>query len=235
MEIVETTACKDSFEAHDRDRRMFEREFCRRLANEPGFVGDKLDIGCGGAFPKAFETILEQMGVVDGVDPFPVVHGHAGLRNRWHGMFEHADIPSNAYDLAYAYNVVEHIELAKPFFETLRRVLKPGGVFWALTPHGRHPFCRCVKLVQALGLKKSAAKRGEGLNDYPAYYKLNRVEDIAAAAEQAGFTQLQAVYIPGVQWDHYFPKALRFIPHLHDKIRGLKKNKAMLVLAYRLE
>ncbi|MFI4860773.1 MAG: class I SAM-dependent methyltransferase [Phycisphaerales bacterium JB063] len=235
MQIVETTACNASFETHDQDRALFQGEFCRRLAAEPKFAGEKLDIGCGGGFPRAFDSIRDLMGVVDGVDPFPEVNDHAGLRNRWHGTFEQADIPTDGYDLAYAYNVVEHIEHAAPFFETLRRVLKPGGVFWALTPHGKHPFCKCVKLVQKLRLKNTAGKHADDYNEYPSYYRLNRVEDIAAAAERAGFEKLETVYIPSVQWDHYFPRPMRFVPHLYDKVRGLKKPNAMLILAYRLE
>ncbi|MEO0515177.1 MAG: class I SAM-dependent methyltransferase [Planctomycetota bacterium] len=235
MQITESIACVDSFDSHHRDRSMFQKEFCRRLMGEPSFAGAKLDIGCGGDLPEALTPIREQLGVVDGVDPFPEVEGHPLLRNRWHGELEKVDIPSEAYDLAYAYNVVEHIPTAEPFFETVRRVLKPGGVFWALTPHGKHPFAKCVRLVEGLRMKHRVAEANEGVNDYPAYYRLNRLKDIAAAASAAGFTKLEMVYMPCVQWDHYFPKGFKFIPHLHDRILGLKRKNSMLVLAYRLE
>lgn len=214
---------------------MYMRAFVDRLLGESAFAGEKLDIGCGGRLNPCLHPLHEHIGTFDGVDPFPQVNDHPTLRNRWHGTFEDSDIPDNVYDLAFAYNVVEHIQNADTFFAKLRKVLKPGGVFWGITPNGTHPFCMIVKLIQKLGIKKLMARRHEGANEYPAYYRLNRVRDIAAAAGRAGFSRLDAVYIPCLQWDQYFPKPLRFLPHLYDRVLGLKRRHAMLLLAYRLQ
>lgn len=235
MHVTETTACLGSFQDHDRDRTMFMTEFCRRLKLEPGLRGEVLDIGCGGDLAGTMQALNDEMKVYDGVDPSPTVLNHPRLRRRWQGLFEAVDIPSNTYDLAVSSFVVEHIPEADSFFQTLRRVLKPGGVFWALTPQGHHPFCRCVRLVEWLKLKKTIAERQEGVNSYPAYYRLNRRNDIVRSASKAGFTSLDMVFIPSIHWDTYFPRPLRFLPHLHDRVTGLRRKKSMLCLAYRLQ
>jgi len=59
---------------------------------------------------------------------------HPALENRWQGEFETAPIPEQTYDLAIAFNVVEHIKNSRSFIDRVAAILKPGGVFWALTP-----------------------------------------------------------------------------------------------------
>lgn len=235
MQITESIECQVSYGEHDKDRTLFQKAFCERLGKEPQLGGRVLDIGCGPDIPEGLTPLRSRLINLDGVDPSEEVNRHPQLKNRWHGPFETADIPSAAYDLAYAYNVVEHIADPKPFFATLRRVLKPGAAFWALTPHGRHPFCFCVRTVENLNLKKWIASRNEGVNDYPAYYRLNRVKEIARAAEGCGFSRLDVIYIPSVHWDTYFPRPLRFVPRWHDRLLGLKRKGSMLLLAYRLQ
>lgn len=235
MQVSTSTACSATYEAHDRDRAMCEREFRRRLVAEPGFAGEKLDVGCGGNLPQALSDLRDRIGVLDGVDPSDAVRSHPLLRNRWMGTFESANIPSAQYDLAYAYNVMEHIEAAGPFLTTLRRVLKPGGAFWAFTPHALHPFARAVRIIERLGLKHGMAAKNAHLNDYPAYYRLNSKRRIAAAARVAGFSKLEVVYVPCLHWDMYFPTPVRFLPHLYDRLVGVRFRPFMLLLAYRLE
>lgn len=234
MEITEEVACRVSFAEHDRDRSLFQKEFVRRLLAEPGLDGRVLDIGCGPDLPSALEPLRTRLMNLDGVDVIDEIQNHPQLKNHWKSPMESAPVPESAYDLAYAYNVVEHITDAEPFLRAVRRTLKPGGAFWALTPQGHHPFCRCVRLVENLSLKKYIAKRDAGVNDYPAFYRLNRVKDIAQAATAAGFTRLQAIYLPCVQWDRYFPRWVRFVPHIHDRVLGLRRPRSMLVLAYKL-
>lgn len=235
MQITETRLCVDTYAAHKADTSMFQREFCRLLSNEPAFEGPKLDIGCGGQFPPEFGDFNQRMGIVDGVDPFEKVNEHPGLRNRWNAKFEDAQIPEDGYDLAFAYNVMEHVENANSFFNSLRKVLKPGGAFLALTPNGSHPFAKCVRLVQALGLKDRMTADHDGWNDYPAYYRANRKRDIADAAQQAGFTKLDLFYIPCTGWANYFPRRLRWVPALYDRPLGVPRMRSSSLIAYRLE
>jgi SAM-dependent methyltransferase len=223
------------YAALDRDRFSYIAKFRELLYAEDRIRGRVLDIGCGGEFPPPTRDLDQVAAQVDGVDPMAAVHGHPGLTLRWEGKFSDVDIPRQAYDLAYAFNVVEHIERARPFFETVRQVLKPGGVFWAHTPHGHHPFCTLSRALEVLGFKKKFAEGNEFVNDYPAYYRMNTAAQVLLAIEGLGFSSARFVYLPCINWDLYFPRALRWGPHLYDRVLGSRFNRFKIVIAYRLE
>lgn len=224
-----------SFSHLYRDRSGFQREFVKRVLAEPGIKGRVLDIGCGPAVCPPIAEIATAAGQLDGVDPTPAVKDHPALVERWCGTLDTVDVPSEAYDLAYAYNVVEHVAAARPFFQTVKRVLKPGGVFWALTPHGRHPFCSAVKLTQAVKFKQKLAEKNEGINSYPSYYRLNKPNSVIKAIDGLGFTKADFFVMPCMQWDHYFPKFLRWMPNIFDWMLGTRAAFSMLIFMYRLQ
>jgi len=217
-----------------RDRSGFQRWFCDRLQAEPGMRGRVLDIGCGPSLPPPLAPLSGLPAQFDGVDPGADLDGRSDLTLRWTTGFEEAPIPEAGYDLALAYNVVEHISAAKPFFDKLARVLKPGGVFWALTPHAWHPFAHCVRAVQSLRLKEAYARNRSGINDYPAYYRLNSPSQVTSAIDSNEFSAAEFFRLPCMQWDRYFPSMLRFVPHAYDRLVGLDRGPFMLLFAMRL-
>ena len=217
------------------DRSSFQRRFRDLLFQEAGMRGRVLDIGCGSAVPPAIDGVQQRAAQLDGVDIDAAVLSHPSLGCRWHAPFEVAQIPNGSYDAAYSYNVVEHIARPRPFFEKVGAVLKPGGVFWALTPHGRHPFCRLTRLIERLGLKQVFAARAEGVNSYPAYYRMNTPRQVMRAIEGIGFASADFYYLPCTNWDQYVPSPLRWGPNLYDRFLGARVGPCMLLLAYRLE
>ena len=156
-----------------RDRSSFQRAFCARILGEPAFKGAVLDIGCGSGLPPALAPLSRGYARLDGVDPDAAIAAHPYLTRRWAGRLEDASVPRGEYDLAYAYNVVEHIGDPAPFLAAVHAVLKPGGVFWALTPHGRHPFAVLSRSLELAGAGLHGAicraARRPTVNDYPAY------------------------------------------------------------------
>jgi SAM-dependent methyltransferase len=216
------------------DRNGFQRWFCDRLEAEPGMRGRVLDIGCGPAFPGPLARISRLPSQLDGVDPAADISGRTDLTLGWPTGFEDAAIPEAAYDLAFAYNVVEHIATARPFFEKVSRVLKPGGVFWALTPHALHPFAYLVRAVQGLRFKQQYARNHAGINDYPAYYRLNCVSQVTRAVGDERFAKAEFYRLPCMNWDSYFAPPLRFIPHAYDRVAGVKRGPFMLLFAMQL-
>jgi SAM-dependent methyltransferase len=216
------------------DRKGFQRWFCDRLGAEPGMRGRVLDIGCGPSLPKALTPLSGLPAQLDGVDPGADISSRTDLTLRWNTAFEDADIPEAAYDLAFAYNVVEHIPSARPFFEKLARVLKPGGVFWALTPAALHPFASLVGAVQGLRFKERYARNRPGVNDYPAYYRLNSPRQVSQAVGEEWFVEADFFRLPCMNWDSYFPAVLRFIPHAYDRLAGIHRGPFMLLFAMRL-
>jgi SAM-dependent methyltransferase len=193
-----------------------------------------LDVGCGADRQEFLRPIERLASAIDGVDPSVEVLSHPSLRNRWHATLEDADLPENTYDLAFAYNVVEHIPNPVSFLDKIHRVLKPGGRFLALTPHAIHPFPRAVRLVEWLSLKQAAAAANEDINDYPAYYRLNSVGSLQRHMP-AGFDLITAWRLPCRQWDQYFPAPLRIFPWLYDLALGDRVDGLMLLFAFEIQ
>lgn len=216
------------------NRSQFQSAFAElvRSRARPGCV--VLDVGCGGKRPAFLRPIENIASAIDGVDPSDEVAEHPALRNRWHATLEDADIPDNTYDLAFAYNVVEHITDPVSFLEKIHRVLKPGGRFLALTPHAIHPFARAVRFVEWLSLKQKAAAANDAINDYPAYYRLNSVGSLKRNMP-AGFDLIKAWRLPSRQWDIYFPKVSRVIPWMYDLALGDRVQGLMLLFAFELQ
>jgi SAM-dependent methyltransferase len=222
-------------------RSHFQHVFAARLLAEPGLKGRVLDIGCGGGLPVALRGQDRLFPNLDGVDVSETVAGHPLLRNRWRGCFEDSPVPAASYDLSFAYNVVEHIPDARRFFEKVSAVLKPGGVFWALTPNGSHPFCLLSRSIELIGMKPLLARairsktKQNIINDIPSYYRLNRAGQVLRAIRALPFVKAHFVYVACVQWDTLFPVPLRWLPHGFDRVLGNRLGRCMLVLAYRLE
>ena len=206
----------------------------QRLLAEPGARGRVLDIGCGGRLYPPMDRILGVCRQLDGVDPSDAVMNHPNLAERWHAPLEAASVPAGAYDMAYASYVLEHLTEPRAFFVKVRAVLRPGGVFWALTPNGTHPFCTATRLVQVLGAKRTIAERADGMNAYPAYYRANTAGAITRAVEGLGFESAAFYYVPSLNWRHYFPRGARWVRAAYDWLLGTRWRYCMLQLACRL-
>jgi SAM-dependent methyltransferase len=242
LQITEETVMRGRpFIQLDGQRSEFQRIFASRVLAEPALKGRVLDIGCGGGLPIALRGHDQAFENLDGVDVSDAVTRHPLLKNRWVGPFEESRLPEGAYDLCYAYNVVEHIKDAPRFFAKLSTVLKPGGVFWALTPNGTHPFCIISRSIELLGLKPAltrvirARTHENNINEISSYYQLNRRSQVTRALKTLPFVKAHFLYIPCVQWDTFFPPAVRWLPHAYDRTLGNRFGRRMSVLAYRLE
>lgn len=73
------------------------------------------------------------------------------------GELSAAGFPSNHFDVVTASEVVEHVAEPKALIAEIARVLRPGGLLWATTPHGRGLSAR------ALGLNWSVVSPPEHL------------------------------------------------------------------------
>jgi len=224
------------------DRCQFERAFVNLLLDSPQFQGRVLDIGCGSGLPDPLKPLAGRYGVLDGVDPNPAIVEHPLLHQRWHSSLESSGVSDNAYDLAYSYNVLEHIADPQPFLAKVHRLLKPNGVFWGLTPNAVHPFAVLSRFIEIVGLK-GYARRKLGLaengqmrvNDYPAYYRCNSPAAVRRAVQGIGFRRATFYFHPCVQWDNYFPSRLRWVPQAYDFVFGTRFTPLMQVFMFRLE
>jgi len=223
-------------------RTAFEAAFANLLLNAPQRHGRVLDIGCGDGLPGALECLWDKLRVLDGVDPDPAIARHPLLQQRWQAPLEQSDVPEQTYSLAYAYNVVEHLADARPFFKKVYALLQPGGVFFGLAPNANHPFAVLSRMIEVAGLK-AFARRSIGLaetgemrvNDYPAYYRCNSPRAVGRAVRDLGFREVTFYFHPCVQWDNYFPRWLRWAPHSYDYLLGSRLTPLMQVFMVRLQ
>jgi SAM-dependent methyltransferase len=224
------------------ERTAFEGAFARLLWEAPQRHGRVLDIGCGDNLPAALACLRGQFGTLDGVDPDPAIARHPLLKQRWQAPLEASGVPDEAYAMAYAYNVVEHLPDPRPFLKKVHALLEPGGVFYALAPNAVHPFAVLSRSIEVVGLKEFARKRiglaetGEmRVNDYPAYYRCNSPSAVRRAIRGIGFREVTFYFHPCVQWDNYFPRCLRWAPHTYDYVLGSRLTSLMQVFMFRLQ
>jgi len=137
---------------------------------------------------------------------------------------EHPD----RFDVAFAVFVMEHVADPVEFIEAAARVLKPGGVFMAITPNQWHYFGLTTWATSRLGLNEWLLRqvRDPGqVDDYHfrTEYRINSIRSICRHLGHAGFSDVEFR-----MWD--LPRL--YEPYLPDRLAGLAT--AWSGAAYRL-
>src|SRR4029079_13822018 len=96
--------------------------------------------------------------------------------------------PDGTFDLVFSIYVLEHIPDPRAFAGEMRRLLRPGGIFMALTQNLYH----YVSMISALtpeGFHKWVnLKRGRAEEDtFPTFYRLNTRSALTRHFTAAGF------------------------------------------------
>jgi 2-polyprenyl-3-methyl-5-hydroxy-6-metoxy-1,4-benzoquinol methylase len=226
------------FSYHDKRRAHFQQLYADFLVNEPGLRGKVLDIGCGHGTNPTLERIKHLLGHVDGVDPFPVVQPHPLIQERWTCALEDLPVPAASYDMAYSYNVIEHVDNPNVFLRKAVELIKPGSCYWSMSPNTWHPFSIAVRALQAVNLKNAYRNTiAPQANDYPAHYKLCSAARVLRAIkqEQLNVAKIDFYYIHCVQWDSFFPASLRFVPHSIDSTLILRTQSLANIFMFRIQ
>lgn len=105
-----------------------------------------VDIGCGaGSFLMAAKRANWD---AEGVEVSPATVER--LRNSglkvFSGELAHAAFPTAHFDVVTASELIEHVHDPSSLIAEIARVLRPGGLFWATTPHARGVSARILKL-----------------------------------------------------------------------------------------
>jgi len=119
-------------------QRRFEADRLLRLGG-PLHGGTALEIGCGRGV--GVELVLERFGaeVVHAfdLDPRMVALARKRLRRRgsrvrlWVGDSTRIPVPDEAYDAVFDFGIIHHVPDWRRALSEVRRVLKPGGRFYA--------------------------------------------------------------------------------------------------------
>jgi SAM-dependent methyltransferase len=107
-------------------------------------TGRLLDVGFGAG--SVMEVARAAGWVAQGVEIAHEAVEHArslGLEV-FHGELAAARYPANHFDVAVAVEVLEHVPDPRALLLEIARVLRPGGLLWATTPHARGASARLL-------------------------------------------------------------------------------------------
>lgn len=118
-----------------------------------------------------------------------------------------AKYPGDHFDVVAASEVLEHVADPSAFVREVARILRPGGLLWATTPHGKGISARVLgsrwsviappehlQLFSARGMKKMLSDAGfsrarvvaKGVNPFELMRKLRSAGDERQAAHNGG-------------------------------------------------
>jgi 2-polyprenyl-3-methyl-5-hydroxy-6-metoxy-1,4-benzoquinol methylase len=139
-----------------------------------------LDVGCGaGSF---LEAAARDNWEAFGVEISQTAADHVRKQGFevFCGELEKADYPDGYFDVVIASEVLEHVLDPKALLESVARVLRPGGLLWATTPHGRGISARLLDLAWTTVCP-------------PEHLQLFSVKSIKAVLSSAGFRRVEVV------------------------------------------
>lgn len=184
-----------------------------------------LDIGAGYDRNQVDAALKPLVARLVGVDPAETIVENPALDER-HRMTleEFARSENRQFDVILASWVLEHLADPGAFFATCRRLLKPGGTFYAITPNLWHYFGLITKTTATLGVDDWILRQLMGAErkdeyHYPTQYRSNSIPALKRALAEAGFqsVEFRCSDNPG-NYDYVVPPRLRFVPRLYSRL-----------------
>ena len=146
-----------------------------------------LDIGAGAGELNAYDLKGRVRRIV-GVDLDPRVVENPLLDEGVVGEAGTLPFPDATFDVAFSIYVLEHIQDPASFAAEVQRVLKPGGVFLALTPNRWHYVPVIAALTPTSFHRWINERRGRAAEDtFPTFYRMNTRGSQRRIFESAGF------------------------------------------------
>lgn len=143
-----------------------------------------LDVGCGaGNLLQAAQMNGWEAQGVD-VSANSIKHIRELGFEGFHGELQKANFPAQHFDVVTAAEILEHLAEPLPLLQEVARVLRPGGLFWTTTPHGRGLSAR------VLGIKWRCVWP-------PEHLQLFSVSGLRALLREAGFRELRVLTTGG--------------------------------------
>lgn len=160
--------------------------------------GDRwLDIGCGRQIvpdwamaPAKQKALVARSGGLVGIDVDSAIHEHPLLTHRLLGIGNAMPFRPGSFEVVSANVVMEHVDDPARLLAEVGAVLSSRGSFTFHTPNYHHPLVLIASLVPRVLKTKIIyllERRSED-DVFPAYYRMNTVDDIRRYAAGAGFT-----------------------------------------------
>jgi 2-polyprenyl-3-methyl-5-hydroxy-6-metoxy-1,4-benzoquinol methylase len=141
-------------------------------------VNRLLDVGCGGG--ALLQAAARGGWDAEGLEVSKPAAEHVeslGFKV-FSGLLSEAGYPDGYFDVVTASEVIEHVPDPQAVVAEIVRILRPGGLFWATTPHGRGASARALKLNWSIVSP-------------PEHLQLFSVEGIKQMLTSVGFRQVR--------------------------------------------
>jgi SAM-dependent methyltransferase len=185
-----------------------------------------LDIGCGrGGLVEQLAHPLDQVVGID--SDWLSLRQHRLELPRVAGFSDDLPFAPALFDVAFASWVLEH--LPRPFFtfQSIARILKPGGVFIFITPNGRHPLAILNKTLGRLGSLQGrvvATLYGRSAADtFTTHYRANSQADLQTHAAHAGLNLIALHTIPDPTYLAFTSLFFTLMSRIEDKLPPSRK------------
>jgi SAM-dependent methyltransferase len=173
------------------------RDFARWVAACTPLNGAVLDVGGGCHASGRLPAVRRRAGRLVSVDPADRGPDASDADEHWRQTLEDfAADHAEQFDVAFAVYVLEHVTDPAAFTRAAARVLRPGGVFLALTPHLSHYFGVTTWATSRLGVSEWLLPRlrdPERVVEYHVRteYRLNTVHALTRHLDRAGFRRAE--------------------------------------------
>ena len=194
------------------------RHFARWVAASTPRGAAVLNVGGGCNASGDFPRIRRRAGLLVVVDPSARVTHNGEADERHQATLEAFSLEhAGRFDVAFAVFVMEHVADPVGFTEAAARVLKPGGVFLALTLNQWHYFGLTTWATSRLGLEEWLLRHVRDPREVDEYhfhteYRINTIRSVSRHLERAGFSDVDFR-----MWD--LPRA--YEPYLPRRLTGL--------------
>ena len=144
-----------------------------------------LDLGAG--VGRNDYNLKRRVKRIVGVDLSPRVLDNPLLDEGIVGDLTALPLDDASVDLAFSIYVLEHIEEPEQFLSEVARVLRPGGLFLAVTPNRHHYVALASSVTGTATHKWLNARRGRPeVDTFPTSYKMNTRKVLLALLAHAG-------------------------------------------------
>lgn len=135
-----------------------------------------------------------------------------------------ADMPfeDESYDVVFSQFLLEHVEDSQKTVDSISRVTAPGGLAALIIPNPTSPASTVAKLTPYsfhLFFKREVQKYDNVSEDtFPTFFAFKSVKNLKAQMEQAGFTDIEAAYLPEMYFRFRYRPLMIRLSMIYTKI-----------------